>query len=77
MPSTGDVLREVGRARTSRIKSTRMIRSLDPNDSIGQLLSIIVGRNTLAEGIICSIGRTARSHRIDIKETMHRQHFLH
>ena len=30
-------------------------RCLDPIDSIGQLLSITVGRNTLAEGILYQI----------------------
>jgi hypothetical protein len=40
--ATEQLLRLMDRART---------RSLDPIDSIGQLLSITEGRNTLAEGI--------------------------
>lgn len=41
IPSAGSALPEADRARTS----------LDPIDSIGQLLSITVGRNVPAEGI--------------------------
>ena len=46
IPSAGDVLREADRARTLETKVRVWSRSLDPIDSIGQLLSITVGRNT-------------------------------
>jgi hypothetical protein len=51
IPSAGSVLREADRARTSESKVRVWSGSLDPIDSIGQLLSIIVGQNVLAEGI--------------------------
>jgi hypothetical protein len=51
IPSAGDVLREVDRARTLESKVRVWLRSLDLIDSIGQSLSITVGRNTPAEGI--------------------------
>ena len=48
------LLREADRARTKvRVWS----RSLDPIDSIGQLLSITVGRNTPAEEILARLSR--------------------
>jgi hypothetical protein len=48
IPSAGSVLREADRPESKvRVWS----RSLDPIDSIGQLLSITVGRNVPAEGI--------------------------
>ena len=39
------------RARTPESKVRVLARNLDPIDSIGQPLSITIGRNTLAEGI--------------------------
>jgi hypothetical protein len=51
IPSAGDVLREVDRARTAESKVRVNSGRLDPIDSIGQLLSITVGRNTPAKGI--------------------------
>ena len=59
IPSAGDVLREADRARTLETKVRVWSRSLDPIDSIGQLLSITVGRNTLAEGILYQITEQA------------------
>jgi hypothetical protein len=52
IPSAGGVLREADSARTPESKVRVWSRSLDPIDSIGQLLSISVGRNTPAEGIV-------------------------
>ena len=51
IPSAGGVLREADRARKPESKVRVWSRSLDPIDSIGQLLSITVRRNTPAEGI--------------------------
>ena len=51
IPSAGSVLREADRARTPESKVRVWSRSLDPIDSIGQLLSITVGRIVPAEGI--------------------------
>ena len=51
IPSAGSVLREADCARTPESKVRVWLRSLDPIDSIGQLLSITVGRNIPAEGI--------------------------
>jgi len=55
IPSAGSVLREADRARTPESKVRVWSRSLDPIDSIGQLLSITVGRNVPAEGIPCPV----------------------
>ena len=54
IPSPGDVLRGLYRARTPESKVRVWSWSPDPIDPIGQLLSITVGRNTPAEGIIFS-----------------------
>jgi hypothetical protein len=49
--SPGDVLRELDRARTPESKVRVWSQSLDPIDSIGQPLSITVGRNARGEGL--------------------------
>ena len=49
--SPGDVLRNLDRAQTPESKVRVWSQSLDPIDSIGQPLSITVGRNTPGEGI--------------------------
>ena len=46
MPSPGDVLRELDCARIPKSKVHVWSQSFDPIDSIGQPLSITVGRNT-------------------------------
>jgi len=51
IPSPGDVLRELECARTLESKVLVWSQSLDPIDSIGQPLSITVGRNAPGEGI--------------------------
>ena len=51
IPSNGGILRELNRARTPQLKVRVWSRSLNPMDSISQLLSITVGRNTPLEGI--------------------------
>ena len=58
IPSAGKVLRELGRARTPELKIRVWSRSLDPINSIGWLLSITVGPNLLAEGILIVLSTT-------------------
>ena len=72
IPSAGDVLRELDRARTPESKVRVWSRSLDSIDSIGWLLSITVGLNPPAEGIwsaslalwLCLIGDSLKYQRL-------------